>query len=374
MSKERYVNLSDRQVKDTQNQSQDFMSINTICRRLNQQDKTISDLEAKLAESEIRNEQLVEALNGEVFINYKVPMENAKLKQQLAESEERAERYKAWHNEKAGECAELKEQLAEYEDIMKDYNIKDIAELDEFLAKYDFDEDEDGNIISQVIVSDQKYIDIDYFSNIYKENQQLKQQLAEHSKHHEWVSEFLTRYKIDADSTPEYSENPIIEYCEQVYDFRLCDDVEIKDLKESLAEYKKDNEQLEDRLHTAEQETLHFQNKYFDMQHQLAEKDKEIEQLKEQRHICLKRGVDECNKITELEFELQHKDQDKISFAVKQLEKVKEFLAKRKDDYLYLKDEIKAISYNQYVDFINEVEMFELKVNNQIAELKKEMK
>ena len=45
---ERYINLSDRQVKDTQNQSQNFMSINTICRRLNQQDQRISELEEQL--------------------------------------------------------------------------------------------------------------------------------------------------------------------------------------------------------------------------------------------------------------------------------------------------------------------------------------
>lgn len=51
----------------------------------------ISDLEAKLAESEHRNEQLVDALNGEVFINYKLPMENAQLKQQLGEKEKEIE-------------------------------------------------------------------------------------------------------------------------------------------------------------------------------------------------------------------------------------------------------------------------------------------
>lgn len=50
-------------------------------------DRKIADLEAKLAESEHRNEQLIDALNGEVFINYKLPMENAQLKQQLAEKE-----------------------------------------------------------------------------------------------------------------------------------------------------------------------------------------------------------------------------------------------------------------------------------------------
>ena len=60
-----------------------------------------------------------------------------------------------------------------------------------------------------------------------------------------------------------------------------------------------------------------------DYKQQLADKKKEIEQLKEQRHIYLNRSVEECNKITDLEFELQHKDQDKISFAVEQLEKVK---------------------------------------------------
>ena len=52
------------------------------------QDK-VADLEAKLAESEHRNEQLVDALNGKVFINYKLPMENAQLKQQLEESEKK---------------------------------------------------------------------------------------------------------------------------------------------------------------------------------------------------------------------------------------------------------------------------------------------
>ena len=58
-----------------------IMTQEEVCERLN-------DLEAKLAESEHRNEQLVDALNGEVFINYKLPMENAQLKQQLAEKEE----------------------------------------------------------------------------------------------------------------------------------------------------------------------------------------------------------------------------------------------------------------------------------------------
>lgn len=54
-------------------------------------DKTIADLEAKLAESEEKNKQLIKALNGEIFINYKIPMENAELKQQLAEKDKEIE-------------------------------------------------------------------------------------------------------------------------------------------------------------------------------------------------------------------------------------------------------------------------------------------
>ena len=51
----------------------------------------VAELEAKLAESEHRNKQLVDALNGKVFINYKLPMENAQLKQQLEENAQHTE-------------------------------------------------------------------------------------------------------------------------------------------------------------------------------------------------------------------------------------------------------------------------------------------
>lgn len=45
--------------------------------------KKIKELKLQLAESKEENKKLVKALNGDIFINYKVPMENAKLKQQL---------------------------------------------------------------------------------------------------------------------------------------------------------------------------------------------------------------------------------------------------------------------------------------------------
>lgn len=70
-----------------------------------EKDKKISDLEARLAESEHRNEQLVDALNGEVFINYKLPMENAQLKQQLHELPKKI-------------VEEIKRQMGSIEDIL----------------------------------------------------------------------------------------------------------------------------------------------------------------------------------------------------------------------------------------------------------------
>ena len=82
-----------------------------------EKDKKISDLETKLAESEHRNKQLVDALNGEVFINYKLPMENAQLKQQLAEKEKEIEYFESeWKScqqkldHYIGECLKLKDE------------------------------------------------------------------------------------------------------------------------------------------------------------------------------------------------------------------------------------------------------------------------
>ena len=51
----------------------------------------------------------------EIVIHEGIPEFINELETKLAESEARAERYKNWHNEKAGECAELKQQLADKE-------------------------------------------------------------------------------------------------------------------------------------------------------------------------------------------------------------------------------------------------------------------
>ena len=60
--KERYIILSDRQVKDTQNNSQGFMSINSICKTLNQQDKELSKLRASYQQVKEENQQLKQQL------------------------------------------------------------------------------------------------------------------------------------------------------------------------------------------------------------------------------------------------------------------------------------------------------------------------
>ena len=47
--------------------------------------ETLMIMKDQLEESKEENKKLVKALNGDIFINYKVPMENTKLKQQLHE-------------------------------------------------------------------------------------------------------------------------------------------------------------------------------------------------------------------------------------------------------------------------------------------------
>ena len=86
---------------------------------LNEKDKQIADLEAKLAESKEKNKQLVKALNGEVFINYKLPMENAQLKQQLEDAEEHIDNLELQLREQYQIVDEKDEQLAEKEKLLK---------------------------------------------------------------------------------------------------------------------------------------------------------------------------------------------------------------------------------------------------------------
>lgn len=73
--KERYINLCDRQIKDTQDNSQAFMGISSVCKRLNNQSNRIKELVEE-------NQQLKERLSikmEELHIAY-CGIENVKTK------------------------------------------------------------------------------------------------------------------------------------------------------------------------------------------------------------------------------------------------------------------------------------------------------
>lgn len=132
----------------------------------------------------------------------------------------------------------------------------------------------------------------------------------------------------------------------------------LDDKDKTIAEQRKQITDLETKLSEKEKER-ELDNSFWkqecdSLQKTLAEKDKLIEELKAQRRIYLNRSVEECNKITDLEFELQHKNQDKISFTIEQLEKVKE-----KALHFYVNDTPKLTGF--YID-INEID-------NQIKQL-----
>lgn len=62
MDKERYINLCDRQIKDTQDNSQAFMGISSVCKRLNKQSNRIKEL----AEENQQLKQQLEEKNKEI--------------------------------------------------------------------------------------------------------------------------------------------------------------------------------------------------------------------------------------------------------------------------------------------------------------------
>ena len=92
--KERYITLSDRQIKDTYNNSQVFMSIKNVCKLLNQQDKRIKELEEALKNEEQLHDLCIEdnqkdkdflrkQIKFESDARNRFMKENQKLKQQL---------------------------------------------------------------------------------------------------------------------------------------------------------------------------------------------------------------------------------------------------------------------------------------------------
>ena len=62
-----------------------------------------------------------------------------------------------------------------------------------------------------------------YLQKEFDHKVELETKIAENEKHSAWILECLEIYNIDTERTPEYSENPIVEYIEQLNDFRLAD-------------------------------------------------------------------------------------------------------------------------------------------------------
>lgn len=87
--------------------------LTTAQKEIERQDKVIREVNKK------KYDKLMEK-----DIIFHLKNRNEELETKLAASEERAERYKSWHNEKAGECEDLKQQLAEKEKQIKKLNLE----------------------------------------------------------------------------------------------------------------------------------------------------------------------------------------------------------------------------------------------------------
>lgn len=142
------------------------------------------------------------------------------------------------------------------------------------------------------------------FSDLVRENAKLKQQLAEKEKQCQECKHLNKKIELNI-------KNKLM--------------AENGDLQQQLNEKDQAIESLEELNRSLGQTCNNDIKEIERLNKEIAEKEKEIEDLKAQRHIYLNRSVEECNKITYLEFELQHKDQDKISFCIEQLEKVKDY-------------------------------------------------
>ena len=175
----------------------------------------------------------------------------------------------------------------------------------------------------------------------------------------------MSKY-FDGEKLSGYEDSPIT----YVYGSNLeeCHKV-IADLEAKLAESENKFKASKDAIKFQSEEQKEWMDKYFNtaiklekLEQQLAEKEAEIEKLKDDYEQL---EMQKDYYIGELRDELKETDQDKISFAVEQLE--------------FLKNEIKMMGHipNYTVlperELICRFDVFRF-IDNQIAELKKEMK
>ena len=203
-------------------------------------------------------------------------------------------------------------------------------------------------------------VDFDIWQKTAKENNELKHQLAEKDK---TIENWQTMYQ----SVMQSCHNGIEE------DKRLREQLAEKEhsiemLNQHITDKAIEIERLGEELEELKTENMNIFEYSKEVEQQLAEKDKELLEIKQ-------RIAEKASKeFQEMIDKRENHNQDKISFAVEQLEKVKEFCNQREKDFTYLRDEIKAISHNKWVDYIEELRFIKAHIDNQIEELKKEMK
>ena len=130
------------------------------------------------------------------------------------------------------------------------------------------------------------------------------------------------------------------------------------------------NYDKKDKLHLAYMQCLELVEENEKLKQQLAEKDKEIERL----NLEFETQEDWQEKWQKLYDETCNLNQDKISFAVEQLEKVEVCLKEGIEEVKSLLDPIDYEDYHELLGvgrgYRNSIEI----IDNQIEELKKEMK
>lgn len=177
---------------------------------------------------------------------------------------------------------------------------------------------------------------IDFLDNLVgsknKQISSIKTQLNEYAIYKEWVLEFFRKHDINPNSTPEYSKNPIIEYCAQINDFRECDNVKFNDLKQQF-------EELTKKYELASLPMGGLVDKARNLEKQLKEKEEELDKNNDEwREICDDK-LETINRLIDEKHEFQQQLEDKERHLVGQ----NILLNKAKDNNKKLKQELKEI-------------------------------
>ena len=187
------------------------------------------------------------------------------------------DKFRDAENNKELDSFDIVKILNHYEEVLKDLEARGaFAEI-----KYDHDEDDYGETVKQVIIDDEKYIDIEYFARIKAD---LEAKLAKKDE------EITKRLRLQDDMFCEELKAKLAEsetarkkaYQEGFLQKQFDKDMEIMQLKQQLSE-------KEEQLNDLEQQCL------------ICNKDQENERLKQQL-------AEKDLKIIELETKLNLKD------------------------------------------------------------------